>query len=112
MPGSKEVLVPAGAIVRGRILAAQYEFRTSEFMISMRFDTLEANGAVSPLYVRLTREVQTEKGTSNGLIIRGGEFSLPAPGPEALRNLFVFSTKNKKNVVHAGFQSKWVTVSP
>lgn len=65
--GSQEVLVPAGAITRGRLLELGYQFSTSEFVISIRFDTLEMNGAVSPLSVRLDQELKIETRTGTAL---------------------------------------------
>ena len=37
-------------------------FSGSQFLISIRFDTLDMNGRLSPLSVRLNRDVKSEKG--------------------------------------------------
>ena len=110
--GSKEVLVPADAIVRGRILKMQYEFRTSQFLIAIRFDALETKGSVSPISVRLAREVKAESRTPHGFVNQGTEFSLPAPASMELGSLFVFPAKSGARVIPNGFQSKWTTVAP
>jgi hypothetical protein len=124
--GSKEILVPAGAIARGRMLEMRHYLKTSEFLISIRFDTLETTSAVSPLSVRLARQtdrswsafsappssLQTEDGTPNGLVIRGSEFSLPPAAATERASRFVFLARRGTYVIPAGFQSKWTTVTP
>ncbi len=110
--GSKEVLVPADAIARGRILEMRHEVKTSEFLISIRFDTLETKGTVSPLSVRLAREIKAEERNPSGFVTRGTEFSLPPPASMEPRSLFVFSAKSGAHVIPTGFQSKWTTVAP
>ena len=110
--GSKEVLVPANAIARGRTLKMLYQFSTSQFLVSMRFDTLETKGAVSPISIRLTHEVKAESRTPGGFANRGTEFSLPAPGSRELGSLFVFPAKTGAHVIPKGFQTKWTTVAP
>lgn len=110
--GSQEVLVPAGAIARGRLLKVRYELPTSQFLIAIHFDTLETKGSVSPISLRLTREVKAESRTSSGLVARGTEFSLPAPASRDLGSLFVFGAKSGAHVIPNGFRSKWTTVAP
>jgi hypothetical protein len=110
--GSKQVLVPAGAIVRGRILEMRHEFSTSQFGISIRFAALDINGAVSPISIRLDREVKAEVRTPHGFVNRGTEFSLSAPASRQRGGLFVFPAKRGTYVIPNGFQSKWTTVAP
>ncbi len=43
-PGSKEILVPAGAVAHGRILQMRHQYSTSQYLFSIRFDTLEQKG--------------------------------------------------------------------
>jgi hypothetical protein len=110
--GSKGVLVLTDAIARGRILEMRHELRTSEFLITIRFDTLETKGTVSPLSIRLARELKAEGRNPGGFVTRGTEFSLPAPASMEPGSLFVFSAKSGAHVIPAGFQSKWTTVAP
>ena len=110
--GTKELLVPAGAIVRGRLLAAGYQFITSEFVISISFNTLEIDGAISPLSVRLDHELQKESRPRHGFVKRGAEFSLPPPVSMGPGSLFAFRAERIAYVVPAGFRSKWTTVTP
>ena len=110
--GSREVLAPAGAVARGRILEVRHELRTSEFLISLRFNTLETKHGVSPLSIRLARETMAERKAPSGFATRGTEFSLPAPDSIATGSLFAFPVKSGVYVIPAGFQSKWTTVAP
>ncbi len=91
--GSNKVLVPAGAIARGRILQMRHLYRASELMISIRFDTLESSGAVSPLAVRLT-----------GRAVRLGPV-----GSDEAGSWFSFPG-NGEHVMKVGFESSWATV--
>lgn len=110
---SKEVLVPANSLVRGRILVMRHEFITSEYLVSIRFDTLESEGAVSPLSVRLDREIRAAaKRNAEGFSARGTEFSLPPPASVEPASHFTFPAKRHPYVIPAGFQSKWTTVAP
>jgi hypothetical protein len=111
-PKSKEVLVPANSLVRGRILVMRHEFRTSEYLMSIRFDTLEREGAVSPLFVRLDREIKAASRNAKGFSTRGTEFSLPPPASVEPASHFSFPAKRSPYVIPAGFQSKWTTVAP
>ena len=40
---SKTILVPAGAVAHGRILQMRHQYASTQFQISIRFDTLEIN---------------------------------------------------------------------
>jgi len=110
--GSKEVLVPTDAIVRGRILENRYQFNTSQFIISIRFDTLEIKGTVSPLSARLDRELKADRRAVHGFATRGTEFSLPPPGSTEPGSYLVFPAMSGAYVIPAGFRSKWTTVLP
>jgi hypothetical protein len=91
--GSNTILVPAGAIAHGRILQMRRLYRASEFMISIRFDSLESSGVVSPLSVR-----------STGRAVRLGPV-----GSDEAGSWFSFPSKGEY-VMKAGFESSWVTV--
>jgi hypothetical protein len=70
-PGSKEISVPAGAIAHGRILQVKRELRSAQFLVSIRFDTLETKDSVSRLSIRLAREIKTERRELSGLNRKG-----------------------------------------
>jgi hypothetical protein len=97
-PGSNTILVPAGAIARGRILQMRHNYADSRFTISIRFDTLESQGAVSPLSVKLTRRTLRVPGSF-----------LPQYSLDDTGSSFTISSKGEY-VMKAGFESDWITV--
>jgi hypothetical protein len=109
-PGSREILAPAGAIARGRILEMRHQYSSSQFLISIRFDTLEMQGAVSPLSIRLNRDVTSESRNPRGFRTRA-EFSLPPPASTEPGGTFVLPARAGRSVLPVGFQSKWITVA-
>jgi hypothetical protein len=110
-PRSNQVLVPAGAIAHGRILRMRQDLSSQKIQISIRFDTVETQGSVSPVSLRLNRDRKAESRTSSGLKTRAAEFSLPPPLSKELGSSFEFPARNGVYVVPAGFQSKWTTVA-
>jgi len=112
-PHSQRILLPAGSIAHGRILQMRHQYSSSQFLISIRFETLEANGVVQPLFLRWDHKLQFQKiRTPNGLRNRGPEFSLPPPATTETGALFALSAFRPGSVLPAGFKSKWITVSP
>jgi hypothetical protein len=111
-PGSKEILVAAGAIVHGRILDMQHQFSSSQFQYSVRYDTLEQNGTVAPLEIELERQLKVEQHPKNGFVSRGTEFSLsPVAATDETGSWFAVSAASGRYVIPEGFESKWVTVA-
>jgi hypothetical protein len=111
-PHSNQILVPAGAVAHGRILQMRHQISSSQFLISIRFDTLETRGAVSPLSIKLDRDLPTEKGrTQNGFRQRAPEFTLPPPASGGAGSLFVVPVRSGMYIFPRGFQSKWTTVA-
>jgi hypothetical protein len=110
--GSNEILIPAGAVAHGRILQMRHQYKTAAFELLIRFDTLERNGSVSPLAVRVDRDVKPAKTrTTGGFAARGTEFSLPpASGDPA--SWFTVAATGARYVMPAGTESKWITVAP
>ncbi len=110
--GSKEILIPAGAVAHGRILQMRHQYKTASFELLIRFDSLERNGSATPLPVRLDRDLKPAKGrTANGFATRGTEFSLPPPSGDPA-SWFTFAATGARYVMPAGTESKWVTVNP
>lgn len=110
-PHSNQILARAGAIAHGRILQLRRQYGSNQFLISIRFDTLETNGGVSPLSLKLDRELKIENArTQIGFRIRGSEFALPPPASAETGGLFVVPARSGAYVFPAGFKSKWITV--
>jgi hypothetical protein len=111
-PHSNKILVPAGAIAHGRILQMEHQYSSKRFLISIRFDTLEANGVVTPLSLQWDRELKAEKArTQVPLRSRATEFSLPPPSTGETGGVFSLSA-TKAAYLPAGLKSKWITVNP
>jgi hypothetical protein len=112
-PHSKQILVPAGAIAHGRILQMRHRYNASRFLISIRFETLEANGVVLPLFLRWDHKLQFQTPPApKGFRDRGPEFSLPPPSTAEIGAIFSLAAFRPGSVLPAGFKSKWITVSP
>jgi hypothetical protein len=110
--GSNEVLIPAGAVAHGRILQMRHQYKTATFELLIRFDALDRNGFVSPLAVRVDRDLKPAKGrTADGFATRGTEFSLPPPSGDPA-SWFTFAATGARYVMPAGSESKWITVAP
>jgi hypothetical protein len=110
-PGSNEILIAAGAIANGRILAMQHWYNPAKFQYSIRYDTLEQNGSVSPLAIQLEGELSAGQHSSNRLSTRGTEFSLSPPVTTSeTGSWFAVTARSGGYVVPVGFESKWVTV--
>jgi hypothetical protein len=112
-PHSQQILLPAGATAHGRILQMRHQYSSSQFLISIRFDTIEVNGVATPLFLQWDREWKAQKASAqNGLRGRGPEFSLPPPSTGESGGFFSLPAFRAGSVLPAGFKSKWITVSP
>jgi hypothetical protein len=112
-PHSNHILLPAGAIAHGRILQMRHQYTPPQFLISIRFETLESNGMLTPLALKLDRDMRAEKPSkSSGLRNRSAEFSLPPPTSVETGGLFAITPGDGRHVLSAGFESKWITVTP
>jgi hypothetical protein len=110
---STRILVPAGAIAHGRILQMRHQYSSSQFLISIRFETLETNGILTPLALELDSEIKAERSRkSTGLRTRGAEFSLPPHTSGETGGLFAITAGGGRHILQAGFESKWITVTP
>jgi hypothetical protein len=83
-PGSDQILVDAGAVAHGRITQMEHQYKSSQFLFAIRYETLEQRGAVSPLSIQLDRELKAEqvRGRS-GLAIRARSFRFRRRRPRA-----------------------------
>ena len=98
---AKEVLVPAGATVEGRIVQMQHWLeKPRHFTISLLLEKLEVRGVATPLFAR-----PTWKDELAGIV-------LPPMWQSPLVAAFVFTTDKNRHIVPAGYQTNWVTVAP
>jgi hypothetical protein len=90
----------------------RHQYKTATFELLIRFDALDRNGFVSPLAVRVDRDLKPAKGrTADGFATRGTEFSLPPPSGDPA-SWFTFAATGARYVMPAGSESKWITVAP
>lgn len=91
----------------------RHQYSSSRFLISIRFETLDVNGVLMPLFLRWDHKLEFQKTrTQNGFGNRGPEFSLPPPATAETGGVFSLSAFRPGSFLPAGFQSKWITVSP
>jgi hypothetical protein len=108
---SKTTLIPAGAMVRGRITRMRHRIGgPDDFVILISFDALEVNGVASPLFVKLDAAEQLERARVLNASRRGARIA-PVQGPETWGAL-VFPSARDHYVVAAGYESVWRTVAP
>ena len=117
----KRVLVPAGAIVRGRLTRVAHQVGPrAAYLVSIRFETLENNGRIIPFSVKLDpHEDPLMKGyvvTVDQLAAEGPHGSVPGPGPKRPPDAefswgptLVFQSADKNYVLKRGFESHWLT---
>ena len=105
-PGSNEVLVPAGAVARGRIRRVEHHRLPSPyFRIVLAFNRVEVNGAVSPFVVRSEPDKALAEKLNANLELRDTGIWYWGVGT------FLFPTDKTQLVIPAGFESKWFTLA-
>lgn len=105
-PGSKEDLIPAGAIVRGRIRRVEHHFLPKPYyLIAVAFNRVEIGGVVAPFLARSEPSPDLVKDLSANIELRATGFWYWDVGT------FLFPTTKPHFVVPAGFESKWFTLA-
>ncbi len=102
---SKAVLVPAGAVIEGRIVGMEHwRKQPSHFRISLVLEKLESGGVERPLYAKIQRKSDMVMVTqSMGIVV-------PPVGQSPLAAAFVFPSNKDRYLVPAGYESEWLTV--
>ena len=104
--GSSEVLVPAGALVRGRIRRVEHHLLPSPyFRIVLAFNRVEVGSAVSPFVVRSEPDRALSEKLGANLELRDTGIWYWGVGT------FLFPTNKPQIVIPAGYQSKWFTLA-
>lgn len=111
---SKEVLIPAGATVHGRIVQMQHWLASPAYSIAILLESLDVDGASSPIYARLDRrdELPVVPDSSSGLRVRGAPIVLPPVGRSTSVSTFIFRTSSRRYVVPLNYESNWITTPP
>jgi hypothetical protein len=105
-PGSNEELVPAGAIVRGRIRRVEHHLLPSPyFRIVLAFNRVDVNGAISPFVVRSEPSKDLAEKLGATLELRDTGIWYWGVGT------FLFPSNKPDFTVPAGYESKWFTLA-
>ncbi len=104
-PETGAVLIPAGAVVRGRIRRVEH-YLTPEpyFRISASFNRVESQGLVSPFFARHEADSRLAKELDANVAPRDTGIWFWGVGT------FLYPTKKNRTVIPAGFESKWFTL--
>ena len=104
-PGSNEDLIPAGAVVRGRIRRVEHHFFPKPyFLIAIAFNRVEWHGVLAPFAARSEANPDLAKELDANLEMRATGIWFWDVGT------FLFPTAKPRFVVPAGFESKWYTL--
>jgi hypothetical protein len=103
-PGSSDVLIPAGAIVHGRIVRVEHHnLPRAYFLITMSFNRYEVKGAPSLFAARLEPSGELAEELGAELSVQGGGF--------LNSGTLLLPTKKSRAVLPAGYQSTWSTLA-
>jgi len=102
-PGSGDVLIQAGATVRGRITRVEHHLLPKAyFLIAMSFNRVEVAGVPAPFAARLDPSPELMQDLGVDL----------APQSAGWNNgTLLVATKKGRYLFPAGFQSKWSTLA-
>jgi hypothetical protein len=105
-PGSSEELIPAGAIVNGRIRRVEHHlFPTPYFRIVLAFNRVELQGTVAPFFAHSDPNPDLAHELGANLAMRDTGIWFWGVGT------FLFPSNKDHIVIPAGFESKWITLS-
>jgi hypothetical protein len=105
-PGSNEDLIPAGAVVLGRIRRVEHHLLPKPyFLIALAFNRVEVQGIVAPFMARSEADPELAKELGANLAIHATGIWFWDVGT------FLFPTAKPRYVVPAGFESKWFTLA-
>ncbi|HYW43627.1 MAG TPA: hypothetical protein VE959_12270 [Bryobacteraceae bacterium] len=105
-PGSTEELIPAGAVVHGRIRRVEHHLLPAPyFLIALSFNRVEVQGVLSPFAARSEANAELAKELGANLEMRETGIWFWDVGT------FLFPTNKSRMVIPAGFESKWFTLA-
>lgn len=104
--GSAQELIPAGAVVRGRIRRVEHHLLPRPyFRIVLAFNRVEINGAISPFIVRSEPDHDLADRLGANMALRDTGIFYWGVGT------FLFPSNKSNIVVPVGFESKWFTLA-
>lgn len=105
-PGSPVDLIPAGAVVQGRLRRVEHHLlSTPYFLIVISFNRVDIKGALSPFAARSEPDPDLARELGANLAVRETGVRFWGVGS------FLFPTNKTRLVIPAGFQSKWFTLA-
>jgi hypothetical protein len=110
-PTAKTMVIPAHAIVQGRILGIEHRLNPRpRFIVTMRFETIEIHGVSTPFYATQLhgKEVQAVQ----GMVDRGRPILLPPSEQSRFASSFYHYSKSDHYVMPRGYKMGWITVPP
>jgi len=103
---AQNVLIPAGALVEGRIMRAEIRYPESvRFTVALRWESIEVNGAQIPVFWVPKRQ-GVQVAIPGPVRRRGAPIELPRPGEE---NYGVYAARPLHPVLEKGLQTEWLT---
>jgi hypothetical protein len=106
-PATKRVLAPAGSLIRGRITHLEHKIEGEKyFLVGLSFETLELQGAATPLAVILDAAHQIKDlraGREGDVRITESRSGFHSGGT------LIFPTRESRYVVPRGYTSNWIT---
>jgi len=105
-PESKEDLIPAGAVARGRIRRVEHHLLpTPYFLIAMSFNRVEIQGVIFPFVARSEPDADRARELGVNLAVReSGVWSWGV-------GTFLFPTGKSRMAIPAGSESQWFTLA-
>jgi len=104
--GSKEVLIPAGTIVHGRIRRMEHHFVPEPyFLVSMAFNRMELQGSLAPFAARHEPDTPLARELDAQLGLRATRIWFWNVGT------FLFRSDQSRYTIPAGFESQWFTLA-
>jgi hypothetical protein len=105
-PGSTEELVPAGAVVYGRIRRIEHYLSPAPyFLIAVAFNRVDVQGALSPFAAHSEPDAELTRMLGASLEVHAAGIWFWDVGT------FLFPTSKSRTVAPAGFESKWFTLA-
>jgi hypothetical protein len=108
--GSKEVLIPAGTTVRGRIVRMQHRIEPPpQFTISIQLETWESGGVSVPIFAKPDHSAIAFAPSAP---TEGVPIYLPAAANSLRVRTYAITTARARYVLSRGFQSNWISMAP
>jgi hypothetical protein len=105
-PGMSEVLIPAGAVVHGRITRLEHHLLPSPyFLVAVSFNRMAVQEAIAPFAAHYEGNVELARELGVNLHGEGRGLGFWDVGT------FLFPTAKSHFVVPAGYESKWSTLA-